>query len=332
VDTTAYWDQVPDIVEKVLKAGSRPIAYRSFAARRHAVGRWDEPPAIGIVYAVGSIVHGENRRDLLLGDMMGSETITQAVRAMREDEAVKAVVLRVDSPGGEMTASDLIRHEIELTAKEKPVIVSMGGVAASGGYHISCDATSILADESRVTGSIGVFNLWFHTRGLYQKIGANKEVFTRGKHADPMPTWRDVTQEDLDLMQGLTEKYYQRFVNDVATGRKMTYAQIDSVGRGRVWSGKAALSAGLVDGIGGLGAAVDLARQKAGIAPQDEVMIKVLPRAGGLLQSVLAGVQARLAGDVRLPGEALELLGDSAGLARFDGPFLYLMPYQIKIE
>jgi protease-4 len=231
-----------------------------------------------------------------------------------------------------MTASDLIRREIELTAREKPVIVSMGGVAASGGYHISCDGTTILADETTVTGSIGVFNLWMHTRGLYEKLGVNKEIFTRGKHADPMPTWRDVTDEDIALMQDLSEKFYERFVNDVATGRRKTYEEINGIARGRVWSGRAALGLGLVDRIGGLRAALDLAKQQAGIAPEDEVTLKVLPRGGGFLESILSGMQSRVLGGVRLPDEVRDLVDDSAGLARFEEPFLYLMPYQLRIE
>jgi protease-4 len=332
VDTAAYWDEVPDIVEKVLQAGSRSVPYESFARRIGATERWDEPPTIGIVYAVGSIVHGENRRELIYGDMMGSDTMTEAIRTMREDKSVKAVVFRVDSPGGEMTASDLIRREIELTAREKPVIVSMGGVAASGGYHISCDGTTILADETTVTGSIGVFNLWFHTRGLYQKLGVNKEIFTRGKHADPMPTWRDVTEEDLALMQDLSERFYERFVNDVATGRRKTYEEINGVARGRVWSGRAALGLGLVDKIGGLRAALDLAKQQAGIAPGDDVTLKVLPRGGGFLETILSGMQTRVLGGARLPDEIRNLVDDSAGLARFEEPFLYLMPYELRLE
>jgi protease-4 len=332
VDTAAYWDEVPDIMEKVLRAGSRSVSYEGFARRVCATGRWDEPPTIGIVYAVGSIMHGENRHELIYGDVIGSDTMTEAIRTMREDKSVKAVVFRVDSPGGEMTASDLIRREIELTAREKPVIVSMGGVAASGGYHISCDGTTILADETTVTGSIGVFNLWMHTRGLYEKLGVNKEIFTRGKHADPMPTWRDVTDEDIALMQDLSEKFYERFVNDVATGRRKTYEEINGIARGRVWSGRAALGLGLVDRIGGLRAALDLAKQQAGIAPEDEVTLKVLPRGGGFLESILSGMQSRVLGGVRLPDEVRDLVDDSAGLARFEEPFLYLMPYQLRIE
>jgi protease-4 len=338
IDSVAYWDEIPDILEKVVQAGSRSVPYETFARRVYASTRWDEPPAIGIVYAVGSITGGENRQQMLLGQLMGSDTMTEAIKAMREDKSVKAVVLRVDSPGGQMAASDLIRREIELTKKEKPVIVSMGGVAASGGYHISCSADKILADEATVTGSIGVFNLWVHTRGLYQKLGVNKEIMTRGRHADPMPTWRDVTEEDMSLMQRMVDHFYHRFVADVAEGRGKTYEEIDGVAEGRVWSGKAALRLGLVDGIGGLKAAIDLARQEAGIPADQEVGIKVLPRAGGLLEAVMSGVEGRILGRAgrgaipAIPAELEGILRETAYSTEFADRLLYLMPYELDIQ
>ncbi|MFZ1946320.1 MAG: signal peptide peptidase SppA [bacterium] len=338
VDTVAYWDEIPDIVETVMRAGSRSIPYKTFAQRVYDRPRWDEPPAIGIVYAVGSITGGENRQEMFLGQIMGSETTTEALKAMREDRSVKAVVLRVDSPGGQMAASDLIRREVELTKKEKPVIVSMGGLAASGGYHISCSADKILADEATLTGSIGVFNLWVHTRGLYQKLGINKEIMTRGRHADPMPTWRDVTEEDMSLMQRMVDQFYGKFVTDVASGRGMTYEEVDSVAQGRVWSGRAALRLGLVDGIGGLRAAIALARQEAGIPADQEVDIKVLPRAGGLLEALMSGVQTRVLGRAgqaalpTLPPGLKGLLEEAAYAAQFEDRLLYLMPYELDIQ
>ena len=263
---------------------------------------------------------------------MGSDTITEAIRSMRKDPSVKAVVLRVDSPGGVMSASDLIRREVEVTRKVKPVIVSMGRVAASGGYHISCGATKILADEATVTGSIGVFNLWFHTRGLYEKLGANKEILVRGKHADAMPTWRDVTPEDMELLQQMVDEFYRRFVDAVAEGRGMTYDAVDQIAQGRVWSGRAALGNGLVDRIGGLTAAITLAKQEAGIAPEAEVNFRILPKSGGLLGAVMSNAQARLGGRIEIPGEVGDLIEQSIGPAQFDEPFLYLMPGAIEIE
>jgi protease-4 len=332
VDQLAYWDEVPDIVGDVAGGSLTKVGYGQFARRDPANPRWDEAPVIGIVYGIGGITHGENRRDMWIGDVMGSETTMRALRAMREDNAVDAVIFRVDSPGGMMTASDKIRREVELTAKKKPVVVSMAGVAASGGYHVSCDGTMILADETTVTGSIGVLNLWLHTRGFYEKIGANKDIFLRGDHADIFPTWREVTEEDLELMQYYVDKYYDKFVRDVAEGRGMSFDQVHQVAQGRVWSGRRAEELGLVDKIGGLAEAVRLAKREAGIPDDERVDFRVLPRPGGVLASLIERVGPDVAGEIQMPEELRDLVGDAARLDAYSDPILYLMPYRLEIE
>ncbi len=332
VDSLAYWDEIPGIVKMLAPRASFNVSYDDFADRKPADLRWDEPPAIGIVYAVGGIITGSSRREMFVGDIMGSETISRALRAMRKDRAVKAVVFRVDSPGGMMTASDMIRREIELTVKKKPVIISMGGVAASGGYHVSCNGTAILADEATVTGSIGVLNLWLHTRGLYEKIGANKDIFLRGKRADMFPTWRDVTEEDLELAQYYVDKFYGKFVADVAEGRGMGADDVHEIAQGRVWSGRRAQELGLVDRIGGLSDAIRLARSRAGIPADEKVRFKVLPEPPGFFETLKQSTAAKVVGDVSIPEELGDLMGDAARLSVYDEPFLYLMPYQLEIE
>ncbi len=332
VDTLAYWDEIPGIVKMLAPKASFRVSYGDFADRKPADLRWDEPPAIGIVYGVGGIVTGSSRRELFVDDIMGSETISKALRAMRNDRAVKAVVFRVDSPGGMMTASDMIRREIELTAKKKPVIISMGGVAASGGYHISCNGTDILADEATVTGSIGVLSLWLHTRGLYEKIGANKDIFMRGKRAGMFPTWRDVTEEDLETAQYYVDKFYGKFVADVAEGRGMGADDVHEVAQGRVWSGRRAQELGLVDRIGGLTDAISLARSRAGIPAEEKVRFKVLPRAPGFFETLGIWAAESIVGEVTIPEELEDLVGDAAYWSIYDEPILYLMPYQLELE
>lgn len=332
VDTLAYWDEVPDIVADLVGRQIEGVPYSRFARRTPLRTRWDEPPTIGIVYGVGGILSGKNRRDMLLGDIMGSETITEAFKQMREDDCVRAVVFRVDSPGGEMTASDQIRRAVELTAKEKPVIVSMGGVAGSGGYHVACDGTMILADEATITGSIGVFGLWFHTRGLYEKIGVNKDIFLRGKHADFFPTWREVTDEDFELAQYYVDKFYDKFVADVSKGRGMGVDEVHAVAQGRIWSGKRAEEIGLVDKIGGIREAIRLAKREAGIREDEPVDFRVLPKTGGFLEAMMRSAAARVTGDIHMPGGLMEALEDAAYYDAFDEPVLYLMPYRIETE
>jgi protease-4 len=332
VDTLAYWDEVPEIVGKLLKQNIGKLSYGRFAKRTPAKTRWDAPPTIGIVYGVGGILHGSNRRDMLMGDIMGSETILEAFKAMRHDNAVKAVVFRIDSPGGMMTASDKIRRAVELTAKKKPVIVSMGNVAGSGGYHIACDATKIMADEATITGSIGVLNLWLHTRGLYEKIGVGKDIFTRGKHADFFPSWRDVTEEEMEEHQWYVDKYYDKFVADVAKGRGMGVDEVHDVAQGRIWSGKRAEEIGLVDRVGGFNDAIRMAKREAGIADDEDVDFKVLPKPGGLFDAIMARAVARVSGDIHIPDEIRAMLGDAAYYGTFEEPVLYLMPYRIRID
>jgi protease-4 len=332
VDTLAYWDEVPDIVTALTGRAMEGLPYGRFAKRTPPRTHWDEAPRIGIVYGVGSILSGRNRNNMLVGDVMGSETISEAFKQLRDDESIKAVVFRVDSPGGEMTASDQIRRAVELTAKEKPVIVSMGGVAGSGGYHVSCDGTMILADDATITGSIGVFGLWFHTRGLFEKIGINKDIFLRGEHADIMPTWRDVTDEDVELIQFYVDKYYDKFIADVAKGRGMGVDEVHAVAQGRIWSGKDAEEIGLVDKVGGLREAIRLAKREAGIPERETVDFTVLPTTGGFFENMMSSMAARVTGDVRIPEPLLNTLEDAAYLEVFDQPYLYLMPYRIEEE
>jgi protease-4 len=332
VDTLAYWDEVPDIVTALTGRAMEGLPYGRFARRRPARTHWDEAPRIGIVYGVGSILSGTNRRNMLVGDVMGSETISRAFKQLRDDESIKAVVFRVDSPGGEMTASDQIRRAVELTAKEKPVIVSMGGVAGSGGYHVSCFGTTILADHATITGSIGVFGLWFHTRGLYEKIGINKDIFLRGDHADIMPTWRDVTDEDVELIQSYVDKYYDKFIADVSRGRGMGVDAVHAVAQGRIWSGKQAEEIGLVDKVGGLTEAIRLAKREAGIPEREAVDFTVLPTTGGFFENMMSSMAARVTGDVRIPEQLKDALEGTAYLETFDQPYLYLMPYRIVEE
>jgi protease-4 len=183
-----------------------------------------------------------------------------------------------------------------------------------------------------VTGSIGVFNLWLHTRGFYEKLGINKDIFLRGERADIFPTWREVTEEDLELTQYYVDEYYDKFVNDVAEGRAMSVEQVNGIGRGRVWSGKRAREIGLVDRIGGLSEAIRLAKQEAGIAADENVDFKILPQQGGFLASLRRAMGAKVTEDLGIPEEVRDLLGDATYLSAYDEPILYLMPYRLEVK
>lgn len=333
VDRLAYPDEIPDIMEEIVGSSMHRLPYRKFAGRMPDRPRWDEPPVIGIVYGEGMILQGSNRDEPAVGAIMGPETLGAAFRKMREDKNVKAVVFRIDSGGGEMSASDRIRREVELTAREKPVIVSMSGVAGSGGYHIACNGTRILADETTITGSIGVINFWFHTRGLYEKLGLSREIYTRGANADIFPSWREVTEEDMVMSRYFCEGYYEKFVRDVAEGRRMDYDAVHDVAQGRIWSGKSAAELGLTDGVGGLSDAIRLAREEAGLAADEEVAIEVLPRPVGFWSMLSGDMDGVFTPDVRLPEPAEGLIREAMYMELIkEEPHLYLMPYSIEVE
>jgi protease-4 len=333
VDRLAYADEIPDIMKEIVGKPSYRLPYGEFARRKPPQPRWDEPPVIGIVYGEGAILEGGNRDEPVIGGVMGPKTIAAAFRSMREDKAVKAVIFRIDSPGGEMSAADQIRREVELTAREKPVIVSMSGMAGSGGYHIACNGTRILADEATITGSIGVINMWFHTRELYEKLGLSREILSRGRNADIFPSWSEVTEEDMEMARYFTDTYYDKFIDDVASGRGMDVEAVHDVAQGRIWSGKSAVGIGLVDRIGGLTEAIRLAREDAGIPAGEEVTFRVLPRAVGLWNMIKGDVDGVFTRELRLPESAENVLREAAYIELFQGETgLYLMPYRIEVE
>ena len=195
---------------------------------------------------------------------MGSETISKAIREARLDENVKAIVLRVNSGGGSALASDVMWRETTLAKKAKPFIVSMGDVAASGGYYIACAADKIVASEKTITGSIGVFGVIPNMEGFFNnKLGITFDGAKTNDHADMMSLFKPLTGEEKDIIQIGVEKIYDDFITKVAAGRGMTKSEIDAIGQGRVWVGNDALEIGLVDEIGGLNRAIDIAQEMA---------------------------------------------------------------------
>lgn len=216
---------------------------------------------IAVVYASGDIAGGES------GDnSIGSETISKALRKIRLDDKIKAVVLRVNSPGGSSLASDVIWREVMLTKKVKPVIVSMGDYAASGGYYISCAADSIYAEPNTITGSIGIFAILPNMQKLFNdKLGITFDGVKTGKFADLGETNRPLTPEERAILQNQVNRGYDDFTKAVANGRHKTQAYINSIGQGRVWTGEQAIKIGLVDRLGNINDAVKSAAKKANL-------------------------------------------------------------------
>ncbi|MCI0617771.1 signal peptide peptidase SppA, partial [bacterium] len=277
VDELLYRDQVEEKIKKDLKLSKiswMPI--REYKEPTFSETYRGANKKIGIIYASGAIMPGESNKGFE-EDTLGSVTITKALREAKEDDSVKAIVLRVDSPGGSAVASDLIWREVIITKIKKPVVVSMGDVAASGGYYISMGASKVLADPSTITGSIGVVFGKFWMKGLYDKIGLNKEVIQRGKHADLFSDYVPFNDEEWNIIHRHMHAIYDSFTKKAAEGRKKTQSDIDAIGKGRVWSGDQALKIGLIDQLGGLQDAIWEARKLAKISDKEETGFAIFP-------------------------------------------------------
>ena len=237
-------------------------------------------PRIAVIYAAGVITSGGNGYDVLNGPTLGSETLIEAIRAARKDSTIRAMVLRIDSPGGSVVASDAIWRELVLAKGEqpdRPIVASMSDLAASGGYYIALPADAIVAQPSTLTGSIGIVGGKFVTGGLYEKLGANIESESTGKHAEMNSPARPYNADETKKVNEQLRAFYDDFVRKVASSRHRTPSQIDQIAQGRVWTGQQAKDNGLVDELGGLARAVIVAKQRAGLAADSDVELVTFP-------------------------------------------------------
>ncbi|HTB31914.1 MAG TPA: signal peptide peptidase SppA [Bacteroidia bacterium] len=282
---------------------------------------------IALIYANGDIIQGD-------GDdqNIGATRISHAIRDARLDNEVKAIVLRVNSPGGDGIASDVIWREVELAKKVKPVIVSMGDYAASGGYYISCAANEIVAEPTTITGSIGVFGLLPNAKELLEdKLGITTDTVSTNTHsAAPSLSYPLETKESM-VLQNAIEDFYHTFLSRVAEGRVMTVANVDSIGQGRVWTGEQALKIGLVDTLGSLKVAINIAARKANLG--SNYSIEELPHQINPLHKFLSGFgtesgQAFLKNTL---GDAYKPIDDITKLQNLKG-VQARMPYDINIQ
>ncbi len=334
VDRTAYWDELLDELKQRTGAADAQTfkqiglrAYLKVAAKRHDQGAGK----IAIVYAEGVIVDGEGGED---GEV-GGDRFARQLRQLRQDDEVRAVVLRVNSPGGSANASEVIQRELRLLREDKPVIVSMGTVAASGGYWISTYADRIFAEPTTITGSIGVVGMVFNVRELSQKIGVSFDVVKTGKFADTETISRPKTTEELAAIQSMVDWIYGTFLDRVSEGRKLDREKVEALAQGRVWSGVDAKALGLVDDFGGLDAAIDFAAKQADVAGDfqlveypgkrefAEVLKELFEESSDDL--VRSGVFGRVEKQVRAEARALEQFNDPRNV--------YLrLPVDVKID
>jgi protease-4 len=332
VDSLAYWDEVKKMIET--DGESRMIAGEEYEEIEPTSVGLDKGPVIALIPVTGSIVPGSD-------DGSGEETyatsdnIRKAFEKAREDDDVRAVVLRINSPGGVATSSEVIWREAMLTRKEKPVVASMSDLAASGGYFIASACDAIVANPGTITGSIGVYAGKFDLSGLYEKIGLSQEMIKRGENAALFRETALFTEKERQkLTEDLWDFYLNDFVKKVAENRGLSADSVDALGRGRVWSGAQAYSTGLVDTLGTLSTAVAIAMEKAGIDPAEKVQLVLYPRARTFIERLFRIELKTRAGAELLPEFLRESYEDLAVWGRLaeSGRFLAHMPYEIDIR
>jgi protease-4 len=326
VDGLMYEDELPTLWDKEGGLRASKVSQQDYAKIPPESLGLNRGRKIALIYAQGLILAGESLND----QMIGSQTLSRWIRRAREDKTVAAVVMRVDSPGGSAVASDSIWREMALTKKVKPVVVSMSDLAGSGGYWISMAAHKIVAQPQTLTGSVGVLVGKFNFQGLYQKIGMTSERIAYGAHADVFSTFRPFTPEEKALLKKQILWIYDRFLSKAAEGRNLTKEDVNKVGKGRVWTGHQARLNGLVDELGGLNRAIELAKELAGISAYQDVKLEVWPRKTSVWGSIF-GRQETLLDPAHTPKELAAAL---AGLERLmdNDRILSLMPFGLGLS
>ncbi|MDX2096251.1 MAG: signal peptide peptidase SppA [Leptolyngbyaceae cyanobacterium bins.59] len=291
VDKVSYLDEVITDLKKLTGSDEadrtfRQINMATYSRTLEDGSEKNTDREVAVLYAEGEIVDGQGERTEVGGDRFARQ-----LRNLRLDKDVKAVVLRVNSPGGSVTASEVIQREVILTQKVKPVIVSMGDVAASGGYWIATYAERIFAEPTTITGSIGVFGLSINVQNLANRNGITWDVVKTGRYADSATISRPKRPDEIQFQQRIVDQIYDQFLKRVAESRKLSRQSVESIAEGRVWSGKAAQKVGLVDEMGGLEVAIRYAAKKANLG--DNWQVKEYPQSRSFEDRLLK----RLSGD-----------------------------------
>jgi len=297
---------------------------------------------IAVIYASGAITGGRSNSSPFGGEMVGSDTIVEAVNKAADDTSIKAIVLRVDSPGGSALASDLMWFALENAKAKKPVVVSMGDVAASGGYYIACNADKIVAEPSTITGSIGVFTGKPIMSGFYDWIGITNEYVLRGKNAG---LFRETQKWEGDELAKMTEQinsiYFNNFVPKVAKGRKKSDEEVNSIAQGRVWTGAQAKEKGLIDEFGGLEKAIEIAKGLANLPADKDVRRINFPEPRPFFETIFGGgvsaetneQKAQKALINALPEDVRRTLRYASMLDQMKrGEAMMMMPYELDIK
>lgn len=330
VDRLKYKDEVINDLKKLTGTSDKKdvkavdiFKYSKVPAKRETKGLAKNK--IAVIYASGAIDGGTS------DDGIKSEELSKAIREARRDSSIKAIVLRINSPGGSAFGSEVIWREVKLASEAKPVVASMGDVAASGGYYIACAADTILANRNTITGSIGIYGMIPNAEKLLtDKLGITHDVVTTNEHSDMISITRPMNKFERDLMQEMIESGYDTFISRVAEGRSISKTAVDEIGQGRVWASSSAIEIKLVDNYGGLTDAIELAKKMANI---DTYRIVNLPKLKDPLEELLkelsGSAKAKLMNDQM--GEAYKYYEQLRAIVSQKG-ILARMPYDIDIQ
>ena len=347
IDGTLYHDDVEKELKKRLgykESDELHIArgsdYRQISQESLGLNKGEK---IAVVYAAGDIVSGKSSFGREGEETIGSDSLVRTINEARDDKSIKAIVLRIDSPGGSGLASDIIWRAIETAKAKKPIVVSMSDVAASGGYYIACNANKIVAEPSTITGSIGVVGGKPVVKGFYDWIGVTNEYVTRGKNAGMFRESEKFSDSERAKFEEFMKTTYDDFISKVGKGRNKDKAYIDSIGQGRVWTGRQGKDNGLVDEYGGLDKAIEIAKQLANIPADKSIQRVIMPKPPTFFEELMSGggdadeasMQAQqqasllsaLPEDLR-QGVRYAQLMDRAR----NGEAIYLMPYRLRIK
>jgi len=334
VDELAYMDGAIASMQEIAAPSDNGKSFRQISLDDYLAAvernRYSKDGHVAVVYAEGPIIVGEGDRGQVSGKRLARE-----IRRLRQDEKTRALVLRVNSPGGSALASDMIAREIDLARERMPVVVSMGAVAASGGYWIAANADRVFAQPNTITGSIGVIGLFFNVKELANRHGVTFDTVKTAKYADFLSPARPKTEAEMRLAQSWVDEVYADFLERVAEGRELSLERVSELAEGRVWSGADALERGLVDEVGGLERSIAHAAALAGLGP--EPAVRDYPQPGNWLEELMGRVGK--GGDPisgSLPGgDALRAaLRELAALKRFDDPkgAYLILPFSLRVE
>jgi protease-4 len=337
VDKVIYRDELVDQLKRETGVTAptesfKQVPLATYARTVHPTGTFGYG-GVAVVYAEGDIVEGEGE-----SGEVGGTRFAREIRELREDPAVKAIVLRVNSPGGSANAAETIQRELRLARKVKPVVVSMGSYAASGGYWISSDGTRIFAEPTTITGSIGVFGIQMDVQKLANDHGITFDSVKTGKFADAITIARPKTPEELEVFQKMVDWIYGQFISKVSEGRKLKASFVEEIAQGRVWSGSEAVKLGLADEIGSLSDAIKYAGTQAGLG--SNFRVTEYPRSKNLSEALAEAFGRFAPADLKLHASGLfgqvidELQSEFARLRSFNDPHgVYArMPMDISIR